>query len=77
VDGLGKGDEDGGNPQLFVGEELDDIGVEAQNAEFVESHDAGEQLHDENFVVKGETLVVCVERIEELLAERLGIMEKL
>jgi len=40
VNGLGEGDEDGGNPQLFVGEEFDDVGVEAQDTEFVVSHDA-------------------------------------
>lgn len=73
--GLGEGDKDGRNAELVVCEVLHDVSVEAENAELVSAHDAGEKLHNEDFVVEGEALVIFVEDIVQLLAERLRVVE--
>ena len=75
--GLRERDEDGGDAELMIREVLHDVGVEAEHAELVPAHDAGEELHEENLVVEREALVVLVEEVVELLAERLGVVEEL
>ena len=77
VHGLRERDEDGGDAELMVCEVLHDVGVEAEHAELVPAHDAREQLHDEDLVVEREALVVLVEEVVELLAERLRVVQKL
>lgn len=51
--GLGEGDEDKSDLKLMVGEILDNVAVKAKDAELVDTHDTGEELHDENLVVEG------------------------
>ena len=75
--GLRERDEDGGDAELMVCEVLHDVGVEAEHAELVPAHDARKQLHDEDLVVEREALVVLVEEVVELLAERLRVVQKL
>ena len=36
---------------------LDDVGVESQDAELVRTHNAGQELHDEDLVIEGVLLV--------------------
>ena len=74
VRGLREGDEDGRNAELMVREVFNDVCVEAKHAKIVPAHDAREELHQEDFVVKGETLVVALEKVVQLLAEGLWIM---
>jgi len=57
VNGLSEGHEDEGDLELVVGEVFDNVGVEAENTEFVSAHDSGKELHDENFVVERVVLV--------------------
>lgn len=51
--GLGEGDEDKSDLKLMVSEVLDNVAVKAKDAELVDTHDTGEELHDENLVVEG------------------------
>lgn len=75
--GLREGDEDGRDAQLVVREILDDVGVEVEDAELVRARYAGEELHEEDLVVKGEALVVLREEVVQLFGEGLGVMEEL
>lgn len=49
---LGEGDENKSDLKLMIGEVLDNVAVKAKNTELVDTHDTGEELHDENFVVE-------------------------
>lgn len=60
MDRLGEADEDAGDTELLVEEVFDDVGVETEYAEFVASHDPGEELHDKDFVFERELFVVVV-----------------
>lgn len=75
--GLSEGDEDGRDAELVVGEVFDDVGVEAEYGEFVGGHDAGEELHEEDFVFEGESFVVAVEDVVQLFGEGLRVVEEL
>lgn len=77
VDGLGEADEDGGDLELVVGEVLDDVRVEAEDGKLVRTAHASEEAHDENLVVERVGPVVLDERLVELLAKRLGVVEEL
>ena len=74
---LGKGDEDGGDAQLVVGEVFEDVGVKGEHKELVIAHDAGEELHEEDLVVEGKALVVPAEDVVEFLGKGLGVVEEL
>lgn len=74
MNGLSEGDKDGGDAELVVGEVFDDVGVEAENGEFVGGHDAGEKLHEEDFVFEGETLVVAIQDVVQLFGEGLRVV---
>lgn len=43
---LGKGNQNGRNSELFVGEVFHNISVQSENTKLVRPHDAGQQLHD-------------------------------
>lgn len=75
--GLRKRDEDRGDAELVVREVLHDVRVEAKHAELVSAHDTREELHEQDLVVEREALVVLVEEVVELLAERLWVIEEL
>lgn len=75
--GLRERDKDRGDAQLVVREVLHNVGVEAEHAELVPAHHAREQLHEQDLVVEREALVVLVEDVVELLAERLRVVEQL
>lgn len=49
---LGEGDENKSDLKLMIGEVLDNVAVKAKNTELVDTHDTGEELHDQNFVVE-------------------------
>lgn len=66
-----------GDSKLLVEEIFDDICVEAKDAKFMRAHDTGEQLHDKDFVVQRESLVIGIENIVKLLSESLRVMEQL
>lgn len=74
---LCKRDEDSGDAELMVCEILENVGVEREDGEFVGTHDAGEELHEEDFVVEGETLVISAEVVVELLGKGLWVVEEL
>lgn len=59
-----------------MGEVFDDVGVESQDTKFVAAHNARQKLHDEDFVIQGESLVVAVQDIVELFSKSLRIVEK-
>jgi hypothetical protein len=44
--------------KLMVREVFDDVGVEAEDTEFVGAHDSGQELHDEDLVLE-RVLLVC------------------
>lgn len=75
--GLGKRDEDRRNAQLVICEVLHNIGVKSKNAELVCTHDASQELHEQDFVIEREALVITVQVVIELLAECLRIIEQL
>lgn len=70
-------DEDGRHAELVIREVLDDVRIESEHAELVGAHDTREQLHHDDFVFEGETLVVAVKQIVQLLSESLRVVEKL
>lgn len=74
---LGERDEDGRNAQLMIGEVFENVGIEGENEELVRAHDTGEELHEEDFVVKGKTLVVPTEVVIEFLGKGLWVVEEL
>lgn len=41
------------------------------------AHNSGEELHEEDFMVEGETFVVVVEDVVEFFAKCLGVVEEL
>lgn len=57
VYGLGEGDEDKGDLKLMVGEILDNVAVKAKDTELVDTHNSGEELHDEDLVFKRKDFV--------------------
>lgn len=56
---LSERDEDEGDLKLMVGEVLDDVRVESEDAELVGAHDSSEERHDEDLVIQG-VLLVCL-----------------
>lgn len=52
VYGLSEADEDGSDAELVIGEVLRDVRVKGKDAEFVCTHDTGEELHEEDFVIQ-------------------------
>lgn len=61
----------------MVGEIFDDVRVKSEYAELVGAHDSREKLHDEDFVVERESLVVAVQDVVELFGKSLRVMKKL
>jgi hypothetical protein len=41
------------------------------------THDAGEELHHENLMVEGKSLVIAIEEVIELFSKSLRIIKKL
>lgn len=61
----------------MVGQVFDDVGVEAEHGQFVGGHDAGKELHEEDFVFEGETLVIAIQDVVQLFGEGLRVMKEL
>lgn len=74
---LRKRNEDCRDTQLMVGKILDNISVKSENTKFVSTHYTGQELHDEDFVVERETLIVMVEDVVEFLGKCLRVMKEL
>lgn len=70
-------DEDGRDAQLVICKVFEDVGVERENTELVRTHDTREELHKEDLVVEGKTLVVPTEVVVEFLGKRLWVVEEL
>ena len=47
----------------MVSEVLHDIGIEPEHTELVCAYYARDELHDENFVIEGKTLVVAMKHV--------------
>jgi hypothetical protein len=75
--GLRQRHEDGGDAQLPVREVLYNVRVKSEDAELVRSHDTGQELHEQDFVVQRETFVVAVEDVVQFFAKGLGVIEEL
>lgn len=75
--GLSERDENGGDTKLVVGQVFDDVGVEAKHGQFVGGHDAGKELHEEDFVFEGEALVIAIQDVVQLFSEGLRVMKEL
>lgn len=63
---LGERDEDERDEQLVVREVLDDVRVEAEDAELVGAHDSGQELHDEDLVLE-RVVLVCKSQTKKRL----------